>query len=69
MRGFHLLYYALMCVNFDYCRGIASDILKDSALAAAVWGIGAHYPGVSSSSQAQQTHKPLWASEDDSTYK
>lgn len=47
---------------------IAGDILADPDLAAAVWGIGAHYPGMSSSSQAEQTGKPLWASEDDSTY-
>ena len=29
---------------------------------------GAHYPGTVSSAQAEQTGKPLWASEDMSTY-
>lgn len=48
--------------------GIAQDILNDPELAAAIWGIGAHYPGMHSSSQAIQTGKQLWASEDDSTY-
>lgn len=48
--------------------GIANDILNDPELAAAIWGIGAHYPGVHSNAQAMQTGKQLWASEDDSTY-
>jgi hypothetical protein len=47
---------------------IAKDILSDPELAAAVHGIGAHYPGMYSSSDAESTGKPLWASEDDSTY-
>jgi len=47
---------------------IAKDILADPALAEAVWGIGAHYPGMHSSPEAEQTGKALWASEDDSTY-
>jgi galactosylceramidase len=47
---------------------IAKDILADPELAASVHGIGAHYPGMYSSSDAEATGKPLWASEDDSTY-
>ena len=47
---------------------IANDILKDPALAKAVYAIGAHYPGTTTTSAAEQTGKPLWASEDDSTY-
>lgn len=47
---------------------IAADILADPELAAAIYAIGAHYPGTTSSSQAQQTGKQLWASEDMSTY-
>jgi galactosylceramidase len=47
---------------------IAQDILNDPELAQAIFGIGAHYPGLHSSAQAIQTGKPLWASEDDSTY-
>jgi len=47
---------------------IAGDILKDAVLAKAVHAIGAHYPGMQSSADAKTTGKPLWASEDDSTY-
>lgn len=47
---------------------IARDILADAALAEAVYAIGAHYPGTEACSEAEKTAKPLWASEDDSTY-
>jgi galactosylceramidase len=47
---------------------ISTDINNDPALAAAVHGVGTHYPGMYSSKSAEQTGKPLWASEDDSTY-
>lgn len=35
--------------------GIAADILNDPQLAASIYAIGAHYPGTTSSAQAQQT--------------
>ena len=47
---------------------IAKDMLADPVLMDAIGAIGAHYPGTHSSSEAEQTGKPLWASEDDSTY-
>ena len=47
---------------------IANDILKDKALAEAVYAIGSHYPGTSTTQAALETGKPLWASEDMSTY-
>ena len=47
---------------------ISTDINNDPLLAAAVHGVGTHYPGMHSSSSAEATGKPLWASEDDSTY-
>jgi galactosylceramidase len=47
---------------------ISTDILNDPELAAAVHTVGCHYPGTSSSASAEKTGKPLWASEDDSTY-
>lgn len=47
---------------------IANDILADPVLAKAVHAIGAHYPGTVSTAAAEATEKPLWASEDDSTY-
>ena len=56
---------SLLCLP---CRDIANDILKDPVLAQAVHGIGCHYPGTHSTAQAVATGKPLWASEDDSTY-
>ena len=57
-----------MIVAPDSGWSIANDILADPVLAASVHAIGCHYPGTHSSSQAEQTMKPLWASEDDSTY-
>eukprot|EP01116_Phalansterium_solitarium_P024319 TRINITY_DN8883_c0_g1_i1.p1 TRINITY_DN8883_c0_g1~~TRINITY_DN8883_c0_g1_i1.p1 ORF type:complete len:826 (+),score=339.12 TRINITY_DN8883_c0_g1_i1:203-2680(+) len=47
---------------------IANDILNDPGMANAVHALGAHYPGMYSTSQAEKTGKPLWASEDDSTF-
>jgi len=43
-------------------------MLADPVLFDAIGAIGAHYPGTHSSPEAEQTLKPLWASEDDSTY-
>ena len=48
--------------------GIAAEILLNHDLANAVYAIGAHYPGTTSTWLAELTQKPLWASEDDSTY-
>jgi len=47
---------------------IARDISADPQLADVVHAIGCHYPGTSSTPDAQKTKKPLWASEDYSTY-
>ena len=47
---------------------ISDDILNDPELAAAVGVIGAHYPGTESTKKAVETGKPLWSSEDYSTY-
>lgn len=57
-----------MIVAPDSGWSIANDILADPVLAASIHAIGCHYPGTHSSAQAEQTMKPLWASEDDSTY-
>ena len=48
--------------------GIAEAVQESGEVAAAVYALGAHYPGTESSAQAKQTGKPLWASEDCSTY-
>jgi len=40
----------------------------DPAFAKAIWGLGAHYPNMVSGPDAEATGKPLWASEEDSTY-
>ncbi|KAL8570404.1 hypothetical protein ACOMHN_035822 [Nucella lapillus] len=47
---------------------IAEDILADPALAKAVDFVGCHYPGTLSTKDALDTGKPLWASEDFSTF-
>lgn len=46
----------------------AGELLTDPELADAVWGLGSHYPGTLSTPTAIATGKPLWASEDSSTY-
>ncbi|XP_055956998.1 galactocerebrosidase-like [Patella vulgata] len=43
---------------------IAFDIMKDPEFDDAIYGIGVHYPGTSTSVGALQTGKPLWSSED-----
>ncbi|XP_059176870.1 galactocerebrosidase-like isoform X3 [Physella acuta] len=63
-RGFqHVLIIAA-----DEKWEISSDIIKDSALAAAVYGIGCHYPGTYTTQESINTGKQLWASEDYSTF-
>ncbi|KAH3705349.1 galactocerebrosidase-like isoform X1 [Dreissena polymorpha] len=47
---------------------IASDILADEELAKAVDIIGVHYPGTTTTQKAIDTGKPLWSSEDYSTF-
>ena len=47
---------------------VAKDVNADPAFAKAVWGLGAHYPNMQSGPDAEATGKPLWASEEDSTY-
>ncbi|PAA62362.1 hypothetical protein BOX15_Mlig000813g1 [Macrostomum lignano] len=48
--------------------GPAHDVLNDPQFAAATFALGAHYPGTLSSDEAKRTGKPLWASEDFSTF-
>ncbi|PYL01125.1 MAG: galactosylceramidase [Verrucomicrobia bacterium] len=43
---------------------IADEMIKDSELKDAIHAVGAHYPKFSSTAQAKQLGKPLWASED-----
>lgn len=44
------------------------DVLSDPLFAEATFALGAHYPGTMSSDDARRTGKPLWASEDFSTF-
>lgn len=44
-----------------------NDLVANPALSNAVYAVGVHYPGASSPSVAQDSGKPLWASEDFST--
>ena len=65
--------FALDCTNIlsspdNFGWDIAKDILDSPTLAEAIFAIGSHYPGTTSTSDAEKTGKPLWASEDDSTY-
>ena len=48
--------------------GVAKDVNADPAFAQAVWGLGAHYPNMQSGPDAEATGKPLWASEEGSTF-
>ncbi|ESO88185.1 hypothetical protein LOTGIDRAFT_206940 [Lottia gigantea] len=43
---------------------IAEDMAKDQELSDAIYALGSHYPDKKSTPLAQQTGKPLWASED-----
>uniref|UniRef100_UPI00358E1542 galactocerebrosidase n=1 Tax=Myxine glutinosa TaxID=7769 RepID=UPI00358E1542 len=47
---------------------IVKDIVSDVELSAAIDVIGVHYPGTSSPPAARATKKPLWSSEDYSTF-
>jgi len=47
---------------------VAKDVNADPMFANALWGLGAHYPNMQSGTDAEATGKPLWASEEDSTY-
>jgi hypothetical protein len=57
-----------MIVAPDSNWDIATDMLSDPTLDKAVYAIGAHYPGMGSSSDAQKTGHLLLSSEDDSTF-
>ena len=52
----------------DSSFSVAKDIVANPPFAKAVWGLGAHYPNMQSGDVAESTGKPLWASEEDSTY-
>uniref|UniRef100_H2YEX4 Galactocerebrosidase n=1 Tax=Ciona savignyi TaxID=51511 RepID=H2YEX4_CIOSA len=52
----------------DVYSSISSDIMHDQKLDEAVGVIGTHYPGTISSKTTKETGKPIWASEDYSTY-
>ncbi|ELU00545.1 hypothetical protein CAPTEDRAFT_162182 [Capitella teleta] len=58
----------IQLVAADGDWGISDDILKDPAFAKAVDIIGVHYPGTTTTNQSVETGKPLWSSEDYSTY-
>ncbi|GFR85270.1 galactocerebrosidase [Elysia marginata] len=52
----------------DFGWNLAHDIKNDEHLEKIVHAIGAHYPGTQSADYARNTRKPLWASEDYSTF-
>ncbi len=63
----HHLATKIVCCDDDWA--IADALSMDSALAAAVYAIGVHYPrdkagNLTTTVAARQSHKPLWSSED-----
>lgn len=57
-----------LIANDNDFPSVAKDVNSDPAFAAALWGLGAHYPNMVSGPDAEKTGMPLWASEEDSTY-
>ncbi|KAI8492117.1 hypothetical protein Bbelb_300140 [Branchiostoma belcheri] len=57
----------IVAADGDWLR-ISEEVMADPELAKVVDIIGAHYPGTNSIPMAQATGKPLWASEDYSTF-
>jgi len=55
-------------VAADGSWDVSKDILRNHSFAAAVDIIGCHYPGTNSTPEALKTGKPLWSSEDYSTF-
>ena len=55
-------------VAADGSWSVSKDILHDESFAAAVSIIGCHYPGTTTTAESIKTYKPLWSSEDYSTY-
>lgn len=63
-RGFN----KTLIIAADEHWEISKDILADAELSKAIHAIGCHYPGTKSTDSALNTSKPLWASEDYSTF-
>uniref|UniRef100_A0A8C6WWP6 Galactocerebrosidase n=1 Tax=Neogobius melanostomus TaxID=47308 RepID=A0A8C6WWP6_9GOBI len=75
--GIRLLRYTLDKQGLEHVRIVASDnlwepialsVLKDPELSAAIDVLGAHYPGTNTVLDALKSQKPLWSSEDYSTF-
>ncbi|GFO19229.1 galactocerebrosidase [Plakobranchus ocellatus] len=64
LRGFE----KTMVIGTDAYWGVIPDLIKDKSLADAIYAVGSHYPGTNSPLDAQKLGKPLWASEDYSTF-
>jgi len=64
MRGFN----KTLIIAADEKWEIAKDIMTDPDLSKAIHAIGCHYPGTQSTPMAVFSGKPLWASEDYSTF-
>ena len=58
----------IQIVAADDSWDVSRDILKDPSFADAVDIIGCHYPGTYTTSASLKTGKPLWSSEDYSTF-
>ncbi|CAG5127412.1 unnamed protein product, partial [Candidula unifasciata] len=64
-RGFHNVQIVASDTG-DW--NIVGDMKNDKDLANDIYALGVHYPGTTSSDDAKNSGKPLWASEDYSTY-
>ena len=52
--------------NNHFERGIVGVLASNATRKAAVWGVGVHYPGAQSPTEARALDLPLWAAEDNS---
>ena len=57
-----------MCYASDAYESICDDLLKWQELLPVVYAVGLHYPNSDASSACASLDKPLWASEDFSSY-
>jgi len=58
----------IQIVVADGSWDVSNDVIGDQSFAAAVDVIGCHYPGTITTADSVKTGKPLWSSEDYSTY-
>lgn len=68
MDSLGLAHVQIVAADDEEDWGIVESLHEDSQLFRDVAIIGVHYPGTKSPKEAKELKKPLWASEDWSTY-